>query len=313
MQIELVKFSIYSAWDSSTAFPMPTCDFLRNDRAIGQCAVSAVLLQDYFGGEIKKGIVNGLFKHYWNVIDGERLDITASQFCPPITITDEKNASRENLLTDSSFYQRYSILKSRVEVFIHRYQEIEIEIRACRLCEGFVEPFAGSTVFWGRRNDILLLGEAPAENGWRKSGLAWRDADGNFIPSGKRLRNLLAMCGLNLLDCSFIETVKCYPLMRNKLKFATYNCSNFLAKQIALLAPKIIIPLGKVATEVALSTQVPFNELVGRAHDFQIGGYNAIVFPIYHPSPVSPKSWKDNVLLMPKLKELLKNEDKYGE
>ncbi len=313
MQIELVEFSICSAWDSSTAFPMPTCDLLRNDRAIGQCAVSAVLLQDYFGGDIKKGIVNGQFKHYWNVIDGEKLDITASQFCPPITITNEKKASREKLLADSSFYRRYSILKSRVDVFIQRYQEIEAEIRACCLCEGFVEPFMGNTVFWGRRNDVILLGEAPAYNGWRKSGLAWRDANGDFIPSGKRLRDLLTMCGLNLLDCSFIETVKCYPLTRNKLKCAAHNCSIFIAKQIALLAPKIIVPLGKVATEVTLSTQAPFNELVGQAHNVQIGGHNVIVFPIYHPSPVSPKSWKDNALLMPKLKELLKNGDKYAE
>lgn len=313
MQIELIEFSIRSAWDKSTAFPMPVCDFLRDERAKGQCAVSAVLLQDYFGGDIKKGIVNGKVKHYWNVIDGEKVDITASQFCPPVTITDEKTASREKLLADNSFYQRYSILKSRVDTFIQRYQEIEAEIQVCRLCQGLVEPFVGNTIFWGSRNDIILLGEAPADNGWRKSGLVWRDANGNFIPSGKRLRDLLVLCELNLLDCSFIETIKCYPLTRNKLKCVAHNCSDIFAKQISLLAPQIIVPLGKVATEIALSTNVPFNDLVGRAHDLQIGEHNVIIFPIYHPSPVSPKSWKDNVLLMPKLKELLKNGDKYAE
>ncbi len=304
MENNIVLYAIRASWDNETAYPMPESNLLSGDSSTGQCAITAALIQEYFGGEIRKGLVNGTIKHYWNILDGEKLDITAEQFYLPINITEEKRVDRDILLADESFYLRYSLLKARVEAFIGQYQEIEKKIECCYKCEGMVEHFVGSTIFFGRRNDILLLGEAPAPNGWRKSGLVWRDVDGKLIPSGKRLQDLLALCGISLFDCSFIEVVKCYPTTRKSLEHSARHCGSFLEEQITLLSPKLILPLGKVATQTVLSTSCSFDTLVGRPQKLQLGGHKIAVFPLYHPSPISPKSWKNNAPLMVELENL---------
>ena len=51
---------------------------------------------------------------------------------------------------------------------------IDKEIHKCNLCGDMIEKFLNSkTVSVGKRNDIVILGEAPANNGWRKRGIAW--------------------------------------------------------------------------------------------------------------------------------------------
>ena len=53
-------------------------------------------------------------------------------------------------------------------------EEIDKQIHNCNLCQGMVEKFPNSkTVSKARKKDIVILGEAPANNGWRKSGIAW--------------------------------------------------------------------------------------------------------------------------------------------
>ena len=64
-------------------------------------------------------------------------------------------------------------------------QEIDKEIYNCNLCKDMVEKFPNSkTVSIGKNNDILILREAPANNGWRKSGIAWYDINNKLLPSG---------------------------------------------------------------------------------------------------------------------------------
>ena len=55
-------------------------------------------------------------------------------------------------------------------MIIVQLSDIDIEIYRCNLCSGMIEKFPNSkTVSIGKRNDIVILGEAPANNGWRKS------------------------------------------------------------------------------------------------------------------------------------------------
>ena len=56
--------------------------------------------------------------------------------------------------------------------------DIDNEIYKCNLCGNLVEKFPNSkTVSVGSRSDIVILGEAPANNGWRKSKIAWYDVN----------------------------------------------------------------------------------------------------------------------------------------
>ena len=71
-------------------------------------------------------------------------------------------------------------------------EDIDKEIYECNLCEGMVEKFPNSkTVSIGKNNNIVILGEAPANNGWRKSGIAWYDVNHKLLPSGVIMQKLL--------------------------------------------------------------------------------------------------------------------------
>lgn len=306
MDINLIKCAIRSSWGADTAYLMERYEFLTGHPSEGQCAVSAAVLQDYAGGTLQRGRVNGLVSHYWNCIDGETVDLTAEQFARQAVVTDIEPAYREKLMEDANFCGRYQTLKARVTSFLSRFDSLETEIAQCSACGGAVEKFTNRTIYFGNRGDILIVGEAPAKNGWRISGKAWRTVEGKLLPSGNRLNQLLAFCNVELLDCNFLEAIKCHPQGHEKLAGCGKNCCSFLEKQIDLLSPRLILTLGKAPAQILISNCKPLRELVGKRHILTIGQRKFTVFPIYHPSPVSPKSWSDNLLLMPALQAALK-------
>ena len=79
--------------------------------ASGQCSVTALVVHDKLGGEILKTDVNGDW-HFYNRIDGARVDFTLAQFDSPIGY-DDVPSSRDEALGDCS-KQQYELLKSRV-------------------------------------------------------------------------------------------------------------------------------------------------------------------------------------------------------
>ena len=113
MDFNLIRYAIRSSWGMDTAYPMQNYQFLIKHPSVGQCAVSAAVLQDYMGGILQKGRVNSLVSHYWNYIDGVAVDITSEQFLPSVTITDVQYAYREVLMEDTNFRVRYQTLKAR--------------------------------------------------------------------------------------------------------------------------------------------------------------------------------------------------------
>ena len=174
-----------------------------------------------------------------------------------------------------------------------RIIEIDNEIKSCDECSGMVEKFdTGSTVSVGNKSDIVILGEAPANNGWRKSGVAWYDENHNLIPSGIVLQRLLKLIDYALEDTCFLEAVKCYPKERKFLKECSSNCKKYLIEQLLALKPQIVLPLGDVATRSVIDTKYhKFGDVVGKC--FNVNGCDVI--PIYHPSPISPLSYNGNV------------------
>lgn len=79
--------------------------------ARGQCGVTALVVQDIFGGEILKTRTDeGM--HFYNRIAGERHDLTLSQFDGPIPF-DDIISSRDGALADTSDAQ-YRALRDRL-------------------------------------------------------------------------------------------------------------------------------------------------------------------------------------------------------
>lgn len=178
--------------------------------------------------------------------------------------------------------------------------DVDNEIHNCNLCNEMIEKFPNSkTVSIGISNDIVILGEAPANNGWRKSGVAWYDVNNKLLPSGVILQKLLNEIDLKIEDTCFLEAIKCYPKDRKYLNRCSINCKKYLIKQLDIIKPKIILSLGDAATRAILDFKYKkFKDVVGKT--FELNGYKVI--PIYHPSPVSPLSYKGNIEIFKNLK-----------
>lgn len=179
-------------------------------------------------------------------------------------------------------------------------EKLNSEISACSKCI-HRENFAPTLIHMGSDNKILLLGEAPAKNGWRVSGRAWYEPNGKITATGKILKKLLAEIDLVLEDLPFTEAIKCTPCAPKHLKECGKNCCPFLKRQIEITKPKIIVPLGVRATELLLPPFKKFSDVVGRVHKTEFG----LIIPIYHPSPISPVGYKGNISIMQTIKENL--------
>ena len=171
--------------------------------------------------------------------------------------------------------------------------QIDDKIEECNICGNMVEKFESSTtVSVGKKKDIVVLGEAPANNGWRKSGIAWCDENHNLIPSGVVLQKLLKIIDHTLDDIYFLESIKCFPKNRKFLKECSNNCRRYLLEQLQIINPQIILTLGDISTRSLLEMKYSkFCDVVGQCFDYN--GFDVI--PIYHPSPISPLSYSGNV------------------
>ncbi len=172
-------------------------------------------------------------------------------------------------------------------------EDIDVKIHNCNLCGTMVEKFPNNrTVSIGKKKDIVILGEAPANNGWRKSGIAWYDINHKLLPSGVVLEKLLHEINLKIEDTYFLEAIKCYPKDRKYLNKCRENCQKFLLEQLHIINPKVVLCLGDSATKSILDIKYKkFSDVVGKI--FVID--NIKIIPIYHPSPVSPMSYKGNI------------------
>lgn len=182
-------------------------------------------------------------------------------------------------------------------------EEIDNEIYECKLCKNMVEKFPkSSTVSKGKRNDVVILGEAPANNGWRKSGVAWYDINNKLLPSGVVLQKLLALINLKIQDTFFLEAIKCFPKDRKYLMKCNQNCKKYLLSQLQIISPKVVLTLGDSATKAILDVKYKkFSDVVGK--EFYVN--NIKIVPVYHPSPISPKSYVGNVDIFKNLMKVI--------
>ena len=111
----------------------------------------------------------------------------------------------------------------------------------CGLCETRKRVVFGV----GERNaDILFIGEGPGEQ---------EDLQGEpFVgPAGKLLDDMLCIIDLDRRrNCYIANIVKCRPPQnRDPLETEQDACMDYLRNQVALIKPKIIVCLGRIAAK----------------------------------------------------------------
>lgn len=115
--------------------------------------------------------------------------------------------------------------------------------------------------------------------------------------AGKLLDNMLQAIGLKRdQDVYIANIVKCRPPgNRNPQPLEAEQCRPYLLRQIALVQPRLIVALGKVAAQNLLASSESLASLRGQLHDFS--GIPLIV--TYHPAYLlrtltdKTKAWED--------------------
>ena len=104
------------AWSIETTDPESREKWSEENKVLGQCAVTAVLIFDLFGGRI---IYDKKNFHIWNEFpDGTQQDFTRSQFTDERTFSIYKYKTKEDILYDergrkNNIVEKYQKLKQR--------------------------------------------------------------------------------------------------------------------------------------------------------------------------------------------------------
>lgn len=110
LKIAQVQEILINAWSIETS-----SKWTRENPAKGQCGVTALVVHDLLGGEIKKTPVDEAW-HFYNIINDKRYDFTASQFSEKIIYMDAPS-NREEAFADTNQRQYYA-LKQKVHIFM---------------------------------------------------------------------------------------------------------------------------------------------------------------------------------------------------
>jgi hypothetical protein len=99
-----VAAALLDSWSLKTSG-----QWLASNPARGQCNVTALLINEFFGGEIiKTPLPEG--DHFYNRIDGRRIDLTDSQFEAPLNYLDLGSGRNEALAGTSA--AKYEFLRA---------------------------------------------------------------------------------------------------------------------------------------------------------------------------------------------------------
>lgn len=122
--------------------------------------------------------------------------------------------------------------------------------------------------------DVMFVGEGPGEQ---------EDIQGEpFVgPAGKLLDNMLSIIDLSRENSYIANIVKCRPpYNRDPSEDEQNACINYLRNQVALIKPKIIVCLGRVAAKRILYPGFQ----ITREHGVWIQRNDIWITAIYHPS-----------------------------
>jgi DNA polymerase len=167
----------------------------------------------------------------------------------------------------------------------------------CELCQKRTNVVFG---VGNRQADIMFIGEGPGEQ---------EDLQGEpFVgAAGKLLDEMLRIIDLDREKCYIANIVKCRPPGNRDPKEEEQDaCMDYLRQQVALIRPKIIVCLGRIA---AMRIIHP-NFRITREHGTWTERSGIWMSAIYHPSALlrdvskRPDTFDDLLSIRDKLREI---------
>lgn len=205
----------------------------------------------------------------------------------------------------SASAQSQKFLPQKAELATMSWQELETKALACTLCA--LHKTRTHVVFGvgNRQAEIMFIGEAPGAN---------EDLQGEpFVGrAGMLLNEMLRAIGLKREDIYIANILKCRPPNnRDPLPEEVKLCTPYLEQQIALIKPKVLVAVGRIAAQFLLNTTEAMSKLRGQV--FQYGKQQTPLLVTYHPAYLlrSPreksKAYADFLAIQDMLKRLRKN------
>lgn len=109
-------------WSKETAYPSCQADWVKDDPSYGQCAITAMLVYDMFGGTIHRIRVSGGGTHYFNKIDGHYIDLTREQFDLyniPVQYEPNETMDRKYCGKNADTQTRYRLLVNNISAHLN--------------------------------------------------------------------------------------------------------------------------------------------------------------------------------------------------
>ncbi len=180
------------------------------------------------------------------------------------------------------------------------WEELEQQCQRCRQC--CLCNTRNNVVFGvGNRNaDVMFIGEGPGEQ---------EDLQGEpFVgPAGQFLDDMLSIIDLNRENCYIANIVKCRPPRnRDPEEDEQDACIDYLCNQVALVKPKIIVCLGRIAAKRLIYPDFR----ITREHGVWLNRNGIWMTAFYHPSALlrdvhkRPETFADLLELRTRLKEI---------
>jgi len=174
-------------------------------------------------------------------------------------------------------------------------EELHEEIRACRRC-GLGRTCRNPIPGEGPGKALFLfVGEGPGPE---------EDRTGRPLvgPAGDLLTAMIEKgIGIPRSQVYVTNAVKCRPPGdRDPAAEEEAACRDFLARQVRLVAPKVVVALGRVAARALLGSRLPLHVLRGRPKEFQGVPLVLTWNPAYllrHPE-AKREAWEDLKLAM---------------
>ena len=162
------------------------------------------------------------------------------------------------------------------------WEELQNECNRCRAC---ALSATRKNVVFGVGNteaEVLFIGEGPGANE-DEQGLPFVGA------AGKLLDDMLAMIGLKREAVYITNIVKCRPPQnRDPLNTEKDACIGYLRRQVAMMRPKIIVCLGRIAAAALIKPDFKITQEHGQF--FEKRGVQMTA--LYHPAALLRDSSK---------------------
>lgn len=171
------------------------------------------------------------------------------------------------------------------------WEELEQEVRACTRCPLYKTRTQAVFGVGNKHAEWLVIGEAPGAD---------EDRLGEpFVGrAGQLLTSMLKALGLAREQVYIANILKSRPPNnRDPLPEEVAACEPYLQRQIALIKPRIILAVGRIAAQNLLKTDTKIGALRGQR--FTCPGTDIPVVVTYHPayllrSPLEKrKAWED--------------------